>query len=209
MKYLLIFLFACTQTIERAAIQDVQSLEKDQYIVYDQPEFPDDYHQIKYIGNWVHMTIEEQGKTGSWPKTLNDTARYEFWGYGVQVRTELMEGHEAFDVFINNKYIETINVKNPINTVNNLVYSNMELSTGNHIIELVPNGGYFVLNSLTIHYFVDPTPDDCINDTLYLPSDTVYISGDTIRTIDTVYIPGNNVYYLLKPKFEYDTILIK
>ena len=43
----------------------------------------------------------------------------------------------------------------------------------NHVIELVPDGGYFVLNSLTIHYFVNPTPDNKC-DTIYI-HDTLYI----------------------------------
>lgn len=208
MKYLLIFLFACTSTIERTAIQGVQSLEKDQYIVYDQPDFPDDYHQIEYLGNWVHMD-----KGGSFANTLNDTARFEFWGYGVQIRTELMDHHKAYQVIIDGKYIESINVQHPNNTVNNLTYSNMELSTGNHIIELVPDGGYFVLNSLTIHYFVDPTPNVC--DTVYLPgdtiriSDTVYLPIDTVYQIDTIHLPLDTIFYLLKPIYNYDTILIE
>lgn len=222
MKYLLIFLFACTQTIERAAIQGTQSLEKDQYIVYDQPEFPDDYHQIEYLGNWKHM-----GHGGSYninETSRLDTARFAFWGYGVQVRTELMSHHKAYQVIIDGEFIESVNVQNDVNTVKNLTYSTMELKPlttddHNHVIELVPDGGYFVLNSLTIHYFVDPTPDDCISDTLYLPSDTVYITGDTIRIIDTVYISDTIIinkidtiyntikeYYLLQPVFNYDTL---
>ena len=156
MKYLLIFLFACTQTIERTAIQGVQSLEKDQYIVYDQPDFPDDYHQIEYLGNWIHMS-----HGGSYANDLIDTARFAFWGYGVQIRTELMNHHKAYQVIIDGKFIESVNVENDVNTVKNLTYSNMELNTGNHVIELVPDGGYFVLNSLTIHYYIDPTPTEC------------------------------------------------
>ena len=211
MKYLLILLFACTSTIERAAIQGVQSLEKSEYIVYDQPDFPDDYHQIEYIGNWKHM-----GHGGSYniDKTSRlDTARFAFWGYGVQIRTELMSHHKAYQVIIDGEFIESINVQNDVNTVKNLTYSNMELSTGNHIIELVPDGGYFVLNSLTIHYYVDPTPDDCVSDTVYIDRlDTIFIDRiqlDTVKVTDTIYIPSDNVYYLLKPKYEYDTILIE
>ena len=186
MKYLLIFLFGCTHTLERTAIQGFQSLEKSQYIVYDQPEYPDDYHQIEYIGNWVHMS-----KGGSYANNASDTARFAFWGYGVQVRTELMSGHKAYQVIIDGEFIESVNVENDVNTVNNLTYSSMELSTGNHVIELVPDGGYFVLNSMTIHYYVDPAPNEC--DTLYI-HDTIFVN-----TIDTI-------YYLLQPVFNYDTL---
>lgn len=181
-KFLLIFLFACTQTIERTAIQGIQSLEKDQYVVYDRPDFPDDYHQIEYVGDWKHMSHGGSYNINELSKL--DTARFEFWGYGVQVRTELMSHHKAYQVIIDGKFIENINVKNDVNTLHNLTYSNMELSTGNHVIELVPDGGYFVLNSLTIHYYVDPTPNEC--DTVYV-HDTIFVN-----TIDTVFIEKVN-----------------
>jgi hypothetical protein len=156
----------------------IQTLEKDQYTVQDK----EDYHQIEYIGNWTHMD-----KGGSYAHTNQDTARYAFWGYGIQIRTELMSHHSAYKIFIDGKFIESVNVKNPINTSHNLTYSNMELSTGNHILELIPDGGYFVLNTLTIHYYVDPTPDiPYICDTVYIV-DTLYIV-DMIHIIDTVYL---------------------
>ena len=217
MKYLLIFLFACTSTIERTAIQGVQSLEKSEYIVYDQPDFPDDYHQIEYVGDWIHMD-----KGGSFANTLNDTARFSFWGYGVQIRTELMSHHKAYQVIIDGEFIESINVEYPNNTVNNLTYSNMELSTGNHIIELVPDGGYFVLNSLTIHYFIDPIPNECdsinwidsirwiIKDSIiWHEKDTLIIKDSTIIYYDTLGSEIDTLFYWLKPIYNYDTILIE
>ena len=191
-KFILLFLFSCTQTIEQAQlINSVQSLEKAQYTVLNRPEFPDDYHQIEYVGNWRHMS-----NGGSYSNTENDTARYAFWGYGVQIRTELMEKHEAYKIFIDGKFIQSVNVKNPANTTHNLTYSNMNLSTGNHVLELVPDGGYFVLNTLTIHYYVDPTPDeDCIPDTIYLPI------SDTIRIHDTIWIIESIIdSVILQPK---------
>jgi len=89
------------------------------------------------------------------------------------------------------------NVKSSVNTTNNLIYSNMELTTGKHVIELVPKGGYFVLNTLTIHYYVDPTPDeDCIPDTVYLPSDPIIIHDTVYQTkIDTVYKIPDPLYF--------------
>ena len=177
-KYILLFLFSCTQTIERnQLIQSVQVLEKEQYTVLNRPEFPDDFHQIEYIGNWRHMS-----NGGSYSNTENDTARYTFWGYGVQIRTELMEKHEAYKIFIDGNFIQSVNVKNPVNTTHNLTYSFMDLkplkpNDHNHVLELVPDGGYFVLNTLTIHYYVDPTPD--------VPCDSTAINWiDSIRWIE-------------------------
>ncbi len=191
-KFILFFLFSCTQTIEQAQlIQSVQVLEKAEYVVLNRPEHPDDPHQIEYIGNWVHMNnVNSDGsiQTGSYANTESDTARYGFWGYGVQIRTELSGRHEGFKVFIDKIYMGSVNVKNTINTANNLTYSFMDLkplkpNDHNHVLELVPDGGYFVLNTLTIHYYVDPTPDeDCIPDTIYLPI------SDTIRIHDTIWI---------------------
>ena len=180
MKYFLIlFLFACTKTIEpNVLINSVQTLKKAEYVVLNQPEFPDDYHQIKYVGNWKHMS-----NGGSYSNSESDTASFAFWGYGIQIRTELMAGHEAYKIFIDGKFIQSVNVKNQINTTHNLTYSNMTLSTGNHFLELVPDGGFFVLNSLTIHYYVEPTPENpCLNDTIYLSV------SDTIRIRDTIWI---------------------
>lgn len=177
---LIIFLIACTtkhQYPSSPSLIDIK--EKESYIVLNRPNSIN-YHQIEYIGNWVHMA-----KGGSYAQLQTDTARYTFWGYGVEVRTELMKYHKAYQILIDGNFIETVNVKDSVNTANNLTYSNMELETGNHVLELVPEGGNFVLNSLTIHYFVDPTPDDIIHDTIYIDK-----------------------YYLLKPIFLYDTILI-
>ena len=208
-KYILFFLFSCTQTIEPAQlINSVQSLDKAEYVVLNRPEFPDDYHQIEYVGNWKHMTIEEQGKTGSFASTKSDTARYAFWGYGIQIRTELMSGHEAYKIFIDDKFIQSVNVKNEINTTHNLTYSNMNLLTGNHVLELVPDGGYFVLNTLTIHYYTDPTPEDpCINDTIYITQidtlylhDTIYITKlviDSVILQPKIYIEADEIIYEL------------
>ncbi len=186
-KYILLFLFSCTQTIEQAQlINPIQVLEKAEYVVLNRPEYPDDYHQIQYIGNWVHMHNLQPDltiQTGSFAKTNQDTARYEFWGYGVRVRTELSENQEGFKVFIDDIYMGRVNVKNPINTANNLTYSYMDLkplkpNDHNHVVELVPDGGYFVLNTLTIHYYVDPTPEDPISS----PCDSTAINYiDSIR----------------------------
>ena len=173
---LIIFLIACTTKHQYPSLINIK--EKESYIVLNRPDSIN-YHQIEYIGNWVHMD-----KGGSYANTQSDTARYTFWGYGVEVRTELMQHHKAYQLLIDGNFIESINVKDTSNTANNLTYSNMELETGNHILELIPDGGYFVLNSLTIHYFVDPTPDEIIHDTIYIDK-----------------------YYLLKPIL-YDTILI-
>ena len=187
MKYVFILLlFSCTIQPDNALFS-ISEKEKSSYVVLNRPEFPDDYHQIEYIGNWTHMNNEQPDgtiQTGSYANTENDTARYEFWGYGIQVRTELMEHHDSVEVRIDHKHIETINVKSPGNTTNNLIYSNMELITGNHVLELIPDGGYFVLNTLTIHYYVDPKPDeDCISDTVYLPNiDTAYFDSTRWET---------------------------
>ena len=97
--------------------------EKSSYVVQD----IEDYRQIQYVGNWTHMTIEKNGKTGSYANTNQDTARFKFWGYGVQIRTELMMHHKAYKVFLDDVFMETINVQNPINTTNNLTYSYMDL----------------------------------------------------------------------------------
>ena len=185
-KFILFFLFSCTQTIEQAQlIQSVQVLEKAEYVVLNRPEFPDDFHQIEYIGNWVHMNnVNPDGsiQTGSFASSESDTAKFGFWGYGIQIRTELMEHHEAYKVFIDGKFIQSVNVKNAVNTTHNLTYSFMELkpltpNDHNHVLELVPDGGYFVLNTLTIHYYVDPTPD--------LPCDSTAINWiDSIRWIE-------------------------
>jgi len=154
-------------------IVNISEKEKDQYTVFNRPEFPNDYHQIKYIGNWKHM--DNGGSFPRNPMSGQDTARFSFWGYGIQIRTELTHNHAAYKVIIDGEFIESVNVKNPTNTTHNLTYSNMELTTGNHVLELVADGGYFVLNTLTIHYYVDPTPDE-------LPCDSTIINYiDSIR----------------------------
>ena len=187
---LLLLLFSCN-TIPDNTLFSISEKEKSSYVVLNQPEFPEDFRQIEYIGNWTHMTIEKHGKTGSWAGTSQDTARFKFWGYGVRIRTEEMERHAAYKVFIDGVFMESINVQNSSNTTHNLTYENMDLSTGNHTLELVPDGGNFVLNTLTIHYYVDPTPgEDCIPDTIYLPSDPIIIH-------DTIY------------KFKSDTLSFK
>ena len=178
MKYILIILlFSCSKAPDWTLFS-ISEKEKSSYLVLNRPEYPDDYHEIEYIGNWTHMSIEKQGKTGSFANTNQDTARFKFWGYGVRIRTEEMERHTGYKVFIDHVFMGSVNVKNPINTTNNQTFLYMDLKPlkpddHNHVLELVPNGGYFVLNSLTIHYYVDPTPDeDCIPyvDTTYFDS---------------------------------------
>ena len=201
----LILLFSCT-TIPKNTLFSISEKEKSSYVVLNRPEFPDDYYQIEYIGNWIHMNNlqpDESIQTGSYANTENDTARYEFWGYGIQVRTELIDHHKAYQVIIDGEFIESINVENPVNTTHNLTYSNMKLQPvrpgdHNHVIELVPDGGYFVLNTLTIHYFVDPKPDeDCIPDTIYLPSNCI---PDTIKIYyqPKIFIKADSLYLELK-----------
>ncbi len=196
MKILIILLFLFSCTTQDNTLLSISEKEKSSYVVLNRPAFPDDYHQIEYIGDWTHMNH----KPGSYANTKNDTARFVFWGYGIQIRTELMRHHKAYQVIIDGKYIESINVENPINTTHNLTYSNMDLTTGNHIMELVPDSGYFVLNTLTIHYFVDPKPDeDCIPDTVYLPSDPVIIYRFKPDTLDLkIFILEDSLYFELK-----------
>ncbi len=214
-KFILLFLFSCTQTIEQAQlINSVQVLEKAEYVVLNRPEYPDDPNQIKYIGNWVHMNNLQPDstiQTGSFANTSQDTARYEFWGYGVQVRTELNESHEGLKVFIDKIYMGTVNVKNTINTANNLTYSFMGLkplkpNDHNHVLELVPDGGYFVLNTLTIHYYVDPTPEDPI----ILPCDSINWI-DSIRWIvkDTTIFKDSTVIYYDTVRSRIDTVFLQ
>lgn len=217
MKYLLIILlFSCGHDASQKFLSGVITKEKDSYVVLNRPDFPDDYHQIEYIGDWAHMTIEEHGKTGSYAGTNQDTARFKFWGYGVQIRTELMSHHDSVQVIIDRKHITTINVNSPVNTTHNLVYSNMELSTGNHILELVPDGGYFVLNTLTIYYYIDPTPDPELpcdstaikwiekirwieKDTLIISyKDSTRIHYDTSYYEPQIFIDADGIIYKLK-----------
>ena len=211
MKYLIIILLfsmGCgNSSNEIKSLLQTNDLEKLQYTVLNRPSFPDNYHQIEYIGNWVHMN-----NGGSYAKTINDTARFAFWGYGVQVRTELMEHHKMYQVFINGKFIENVDVQNPVNTTHNLTYSNMNLKTGNHILELIPDGGYFVLNTLTIHYYADPTPD--VDPTPEWPCDSTIINWiDSIRWIekDTIVINykdsiiSHHVYDTITTYIEIDT----
>ena len=154
----------------------------------------EDYHQIEYVGNWKHMTLSKHGKTGSFANLETDTARYMFWGYGLEIRTELDQGHKAYQVLIDGKFIESINVNDSINTTNNLTYSNMELTTGNHVLELVPDGGFFVLNSLTIHYYADPDPiEKC--DTVYIYETKLII--DTIYLQPKIFIKSDSIIYEL------------
>ncbi len=208
MKYIyILLLFSCTTQLDNTLFS-ISEKEKSSYIVLSRPEFPDDYHQIQYVGDWVHMTIEKNGKTGSYAGTNQDTARFKFWGYGVQIRTELWERHKSYQVIIDGKFIESINVENPINTTHNLTYSNMDLKPmrpddHNHVLELVPDGGYFVLNTLTIHYYVDPTTnEDCIPDTVYLPSDPIIIHDTVYRfkpdTLDLkIFIKEDSIWFEL------------
>ena len=201
--FLIIFLFACTTNTDNSFLVNSNEKAKDQYTVLNQPIFPDDYHQIDYTGNWTHMTIEEHGKTGSYAGTSQDTARFSFWGYGVQIRTELMERHRKFIVIIDAVVMDTIDVQNPINTTHNLVYSYMELkplkpADHNHVLELVPYGGFFVLNTLTIHYYVDPNPDDCVCDT------TIINYIDKIRWKDSTIYNYKDTLIITRKTF-YDT----
>ncbi len=225
-KFILFFLFSCTQTIERnQLINSVQSLEKAEYVVLNRPEYPDDYHQIQYIGNWVHMNNLQPDstiQTGSYANTNQDTARYGFWGYGVQIRTELSGTHEAYKIFIDGNFIQSVNVKNPVNTANNLTYSFMGLkplkpNDHNHILELVPDGGYFVLNTLTIHYYVDPTPDVPCDSTAINYIDSIrWNIKDSINWVDSVsYIESirwvDSILWLVKDStvIHYDTLFLK
>ena len=200
MKYLaiILFLIGCNSQNDFTSFLQSNELEKAQYIVLNRPDTLGNYHQIEYIGNWKHMS-----NGGSYANRNIDTARFEFWGYGVQIRTELMHHHKVYQVLIDGEFIESVNVKNPVNTTHNLTYSNMGLVTGNHVLELVPDGGYFVLNTLTIHYYVDPTPE--------LPCDTIYIPSDTVMVYDTVYISSATIYktIFLQPKvfIEADSII--
>ena len=222
----IIFIFlSCTTVPETSpGIVNISEKEKDQYTVLNRPEFPNDYHQIEYIGNWTHMNnLQQDGsvQTGSYASTELDTARFIFWGYGIQIRTELMENHAAYKIIIDGEFIESINVKNPTNTTHNLTYSNMELTTGNHVLELVPDGGYFVLNTLTIHYYVDLAPDlpcdstainwtDSIRwiikdttiinyrDSLILHYDTIVRRTDTVYLQPKIFIKADSIYYQIE-----------
>ena len=202
MKYLLILLFInCNSQNERKLFFQVNEFEKESYDVTVQ----DMYHQIEFIGDWKRNYKYPNPSPGKneyacWPLEEGhgkDTARYRFYGYGIEVYTELRFNHIAYNVYIDNLFHGKINTYDEGKYIDTLTFKIDNLSHGNHVLELTSAGGYYVLNKLRILYSPNPWADDPLPN---LPSDTIYIH-DTIYIINTI-----KEYYLLKPKFEYDTL---
>ncbi len=115
--------------------------------------------KIQYSGDWVHMNNKNADgsiQTGSYPKNNDARAVYKFWGFGIDIYTELMHHHEAYIVNIDGVDIDTVNVKDDRNLVDQLTFSVRNLGYSNHILELRRYQGYFVLNSLV--KWVDSSP---------------------------------------------------
>ena len=157
--------------------------------------------KIQYSGDWVHMS-----HGGSYPENDDARAVYQFWGQGIDIYTELMHHHEAYIVNIDGVDIDTVNVKDDRNLVDELTFSDRDLSYDNHILELRRYQGYFVINKLV--KFVDcspwppkpesPIPPDlpCIPDTVFVP--VPYPIYDTIYLQPTYYFLPDSIAFEIK-----------
>jgi hypothetical protein len=114
------------------------------------------YTGLQYIGSWTKMNNATTGQRGAFANKSTDTLRYVAYGFKYQIHTEKMDHHAAYKVFVNKKLIKSVNVQSPTTICDEKTFE-IELPSGNNIIELVPDGGYFVFNSFTVTFYVKPT----------------------------------------------------
>jgi len=211
MKYLLLILIGLS-CISRNNPESFTSQSYPEECYYEQdtyyaPEYGY-YQQWEFIGVWVQMTTDVQGKTGRWPKSTQpeDTARFMFYGHRVDVYTELATHHTGYQVIMDGVLIDTVMTRSELTGEQIVTYSNECLPLGNHVIELVKfninDVGTFVINGIQVYFYVDPDLNgwnpctiDCDSISPCAP-DTVYIEvpSDTIHIIDTVYMSLDTMY---------------
>jgi len=217
MRYLLIvfiFIAGCTERpnsfiMNEPPINDTCYFETDTYYAAEY----DDYFQWEFIGDWIQMTIQEQGKTGRWPKTIQpeDTARYRFYGHRIDVYTELASHHTGYQVIMDGVLVDTVITRSELTGEQIVTWSDECLPLGNHVLELVKfnigDNGSFVINGAQIYFYVNPDLNgwdpctvncDSIGPCPPCEVDTIFIPADTVHIIDTVYMSLDTL--VLQPK---------
>ena len=114
------------------------------------------YSGIQYIGSWTKMA----GK-GNYANKTTDTLRIRFWGQRIKIDTEKSPGHKAYKVFMDKKLLWSVPVYNDIHIPNITTFEidsiqPLQPKNHNHIIELVPDGGYFVFNGYEVYFWPNP-----------------------------------------------------
>lgn len=166
---------------------------------------------LQLIGDWTRVRNDLQD--GVWSHSNQDTIRYRFYGFGVKIETEMMPGHTGYQVLINGRKLGNVNTQSDEVIYNQATYINTGLEQGNHIIDIVPDNGYFTFNRFVVYFYVAPDPCllcDGITDSTDIHYDTVTI--EKINYIDEIrWIEKDTTIYNYQDStlIHYDTISVK
>ena len=115
-----------------------------------------DYIGVEYIGNW-----DKSFKVNVFSDNENDTIRIRFWGQRIRLNTRKASNLNAYKVFLDKRFIKSVPVKSDILIKNIITFEidsiqPLQPKNHNHIIELVPDGGYFVFNGYEVYFWTNP-----------------------------------------------------
>ena len=121
---ILIFLvaaFSCTETTKQNSLLNTSSeIWSDTIPDWDFDNIEN--RKIQYTGEWKHMSDSIDGKTGSFPFNDQSIAYYHAWMFGFDIYAELMEHHNKVIVSVDGVDLNTINVKDDRNLMDQLIY---------------------------------------------------------------------------------------
>lgn len=137
---------------------------------------PDTIHnessEIEYVNDWVHMTNK-----GSYPSGDNSKLIFTFKGTGLQIFTEIYDGHKYYDISIDGNKQRVI-LNDGVNVLDSMTFHLQDLENIEHVVEMEGPIYGFVLNRALIEHPQLSQP--CVPDTVFV-HDTTYLKPDTVR----------------------------
>ena len=163
--------------------------------------------KIQYSGNWVHM------KPGGsypdiWKPDGGGTAKYEFWGFGIAVYTELMNHHAGYIIDIDGVK-DTIRTQDNRDLKDQLTYLNQDLPYGNHTVTFssLRTDSTFVINKLIKWVDASPVePKPCPDSLVIVYKDSITYKDSTVLTYDTISVIKEVIVYKEVPVYKDSTI---
>jgi hypothetical protein len=167
------------------------------------PDWSDNLAEIKinYVGDWNHMS-----KGGSYPEQNSAKLFYEFWGFGIDIYTELMPHHSYYILDIDGD-VDTIHVQDSRELVDQRTYFNHRLPYGNHKLSM--RGGLFVLNKFVKYVDSSPVQPPCYDTISNVVDSVVYrdsIIWETIQVDSIIY--KDSIVFHYSDSIIYDTTIV-
>lgn len=124
------------------------------YSVAGSTQINDSDSEIKYSGNWVHSTARGFGDYEDdvhYTERNKDYFQYKFKGSGIELLMEKDSSLGEIDIYVDNKFMQTISAYHTSRLVGQTVYSLSGLSKGSHTIKVVKKSGtYMILDSIKV-----------------------------------------------------------